>query len=128
MNLLSSLSSSSEIKVVLLAAAGGVAVFIGLLLEKIAEARKQKYAPSFFNPLHWLATLGWTILMAGIVIEIADAGWTAHEINKNNATNQPINTDAEITFGTCSIIFNGTFERRFEYQSNGWVILPENKW
>lgn len=36
--------------------------------------------------------------------------------------------DVEITSGTCSIIFNGAFERRFQYLSNSWVILPKNKW
>lgn len=73
---------------------GGIAVFAGLLLEKVAEIKKEKYSPPFFNPLHWLSTVGWLLLMAGIAWEIGDALVTAHEIRKAQQMadwiNQPI--------------------------------------
>ena len=81
-------------------------MFVGLLLEKIADAKKEKYAPPFFKPLHWLSILGWIILMGGIVVEIADACWTAHEIN--NAKNAPRNAPISDMSATAILLIKGT--------------------
>jgi len=71
----------------LFAAGGGAVVFLGLFLERVAEWKSEKY---IVKPRRRLSDWGWRILMVGIAIEIADAGWTAYEINNANPRNQPI--------------------------------------
>lgn len=67
---------------------GGVIVVIGLFLELFAEKERFKNLKSF-RFWHGAKKWGERLVIAGICIEIADAGWTAHEINKNAPMNQP---------------------------------------
>jgi hypothetical protein len=52
------------------AAIGGIIVFVGLLIEKIAELKTEKHIPSFIESHKWLENLGWVFLMIGILVEI----------------------------------------------------------
>src|ERR1039457_3746048 len=81
----------------LIASAGGLIVFAGLWIEKDADEDKEKHLGKFSSAKRLIklrSNIGWWVLMFGIGIEIADAGWTAHEIRisdaKNNPANQPI--------------------------------------
>jgi hypothetical protein len=62
---------------------GGLVVFLGLWIEKESDDDKEKY-PSHISSsirlIKWRLKFGWWILMAGIAIEIVDAGWSACEI------------------------------------------------
>jgi hypothetical protein len=84
------------------------------------------------------SNIGWWVLMFGIGIEIADAGWTAHEIRisdaKNNPANQPITyLAALVTLDAQSTNFRDFDPVKFpnshfaalqlgEYDSNDWAI------
>jgi len=59
--------SFGEVWVLLIAMIGGIAVFLGLSLEKIAELKNERLVPQFFKPHKKLETLGWIVLMAGIL-------------------------------------------------------------
>ncbi len=78
------------------AAIGGLIVFVGLLLEKIAEWKNGKYSPPFLKPHKFLGEFGWVVLMIGIAAEIgigfALAWKDEKDINaaKNAALNAPI--------------------------------------
>jgi hypothetical protein len=69
---------------------GGLAVAAGLIIEKFAEILDDRFLGGYkaHKNLEWA---GWFILMLGIFIEVADAGWTAHEISvKSNPWNGSI--------------------------------------
>ena len=84
----------------LIASVGGLVVFAGLWIEKDADEDKEKHLGKFSSAkrlIKFRSNIGWWVLIFGIGIEIADAGWTAHEIRKtevtaakNNPLNQPI--------------------------------------
>jgi hypothetical protein len=87
----------AEFWVSFVAMLGGIVVFVGLLLEKIAERGNDKHSPPFLKPYNRIGECGWKILMAGIVIEIAVAGISAkvdletrQMAIKNDPLNQPI--------------------------------------
>jgi hypothetical protein len=93
---------SSSVSSLLVAGIGGLYVILGLWIEKDADEDKEKF-PSKFAVAKRLvkcrSKIGWWILIVGIGIEIADAGWTAHEINETNKAqhdadprNLPINS------------------------------------
>lgn len=71
-------------------------VFIGLVVEKCAEILNKRFLGGW--DAHWkLGEAGWVILMLGIAIEIADAGFAANEgwqtrqmAIKNDPLNQPV--------------------------------------
>jgi hypothetical protein len=67
---LASSSGSSSWGWPIAASIGGVIVFIGLLLEKIAEWKNDRYSPPFFKPNRCLGECGWWLLMLGILAEI----------------------------------------------------------
>jgi hypothetical protein len=73
----SSVPPLSEIITVSVATLGGIIVFVGLLMEKIAERKNDKYSPPFFKPSKRLGESGWYVLMVGIFAEIVIAGVTA---------------------------------------------------
>jgi hypothetical protein len=52
------------------ASIGGIIVFIGLLLEKIAECKNERFSPPLWKPYKILGECGWVILMIGIAAEI----------------------------------------------------------
>src|SRR5205807_119803 len=60
----------------------------GIIVEKVAEEMDDRFFGGYrgHKKLGWF---GWMLLFVGIFIEIADEGWTAHEINKKNPINQP---------------------------------------
>jgi hypothetical protein len=100
MNWLSSLLAGDSASVAW-AMIGGFAVAAGLIIEKFAEILDDRFLGGYkaHNNLDWS---GWYILMIGICIEVADAGWTAHEINnaKNAERNAPISKIEAIVFFT----------------------------
>ena len=66
-----------------IASVGGLVVFAGLWIEKDADEDKEKHLGKFSSAKRLIklrSNIGWWALMFGIGIEIADAGWTAHEI------------------------------------------------
>ena len=76
---------------------GGIAVFIGLLLEKFAEWVDERFLGGTYKPHKTLESIGWCVLMLGILIEIGVAGWSANDAwetkqaaIKNDPLNQPI--------------------------------------
>lgn len=90
---------------------GGIAVFIGLLLEKFAEWMDEKFLGGTYKPHKTLESIGWSILMLGIFVEIAVAGWSANDVwqtrqmaIKNDPLNQPIGSATARVF----IVENGT--------------------
>jgi len=64
-----------------LATIGGIAVAIGLVIEEMADILNERFLGGY-KPHSALRLFGWWMLMFGICIEIADAGWTAHEIRQ----------------------------------------------
>jgi hypothetical protein len=72
------------------ACVGGIIVFIGLAMEKIAEWKEKIYSPPFFKPWNWLDVWGWRLLMLGIAVEIFVSGnaakhdWETRQIAINN--------------------------------------------
>ena len=76
---------------------GGIAVFIGLLLEKLADWLDDRFLGGAYNPHKSLGLAGWCVLMIGIFIEVAVAGWSANDAwqtrqiaNNNNPLNRPV--------------------------------------
>lgn len=107
----SSPSSLAEVWVIAIAAIGGMIVFAGLLIEKIAEWKSEKH---IVKPCKGLSEWGWGILMAGIAIEIGVAVWSATDAwqtrqaaIKNDPLNQPI---ASMT-ATISLALSGQTNR-----------------
>jgi hypothetical protein len=95
----SSIPSSlfAEFLVSLVAMLGGMVVFVGLVMEKIAEHGDDKYSPPFLKPYKRLGKWGWIVLMIGIVLEVGVAGWSAsvdwqtrQMAIKNDPLDQPI--------------------------------------
>jgi hypothetical protein len=93
--------SLSEVWVIVSAALGGIIVFAGLLLEKIAEWKNEKFGPPFFKPHKFMGECGWWILMFGIAAEIVVAVWSANDAwqtrqmaIKNDPVNLPIKSMA----------------------------------
>src|SRR5476651_312244 len=58
---------------------GAIIVLVGLLLEKFAEWMNDRFLGGADKPHKTLELVGWCLLMFGICIEIADAGWSANE-------------------------------------------------
>jgi hypothetical protein len=90
----SSPSSLAEVLVIVFAAAGGIVVFVALLIEKIAEWKSEKH---IVKSCKRLSEWGWWILMAGIAFEIGVAIWSATDAwqirqmaIRNDPLNQPI--------------------------------------
>jgi hypothetical protein len=89
-------ASEMQLSVLIWATAGGIAVFVGLILEKTAEWLNERFLGGSEHPHKKLGEVGWVILMLGIVIEISDAGSTAIELWQtklaaiNNAPNNAI--------------------------------------
>ena len=97
MSVLLAASSSSLLAkslVIALAAAGGAIVFLGLLLEKIAEWKSEKY---IVKPCQRLSETGWWFLMIGIAVEIGVAIWSA-----NDAWQTSQNTPPKMRVGSIS--------------------------
>ena len=80
----SSPPSEMQLSVLIWATAGGIAVFVGLVLEKMAEWMNERFLGGSEHPHKKLGETGWIILMIGIAIEILDAGITAKMIVKND--------------------------------------------
>jgi hypothetical protein len=71
--------SEGEVAVLFWATIGGIAVFIGLLLEKFAEWMDDRFLGGTHKPHKTLESVGWCILMLGIFVEIAVAAWSAND-------------------------------------------------
>jgi hypothetical protein len=89
--------SEGEVAILFWATIGGIAVFIGLLLEKFAEWMDDRFLGGTHKPHKTLESIGWSILMLGIFAEIAVAGWSANDAwqtrqmaIKNDPNNFPI--------------------------------------
>lgn len=86
------------------ASIGGIIVLIGLLLEKIAEWKNEKFSAPFLKPAKCLGEIGWVILMLGISAEIvvgfALAWKDEQDINaaKNAERNAPISVMTATAF------------------------------
>ena len=80
------------------ASLGGVVVFVGLLLEKMAEWKNEKFSPPFFKPHKWLGECGWWILMFGILAEIIVGFALAakDEIKERNTANEMAQTRTNV--------------------------------
>jgi hypothetical protein len=92
---------SSSVAVIFIACVGGMLVFLGLWIEKDADKEEKKYLSTIARAVRLVklkSEIGWCILMAGIVIEIIVAGFTAIgerktlELARNSdPINQPVN-------------------------------------
>lgn len=74
--------SASFFSAVLIATIGGLLVFLGLWIEKESEV-EEKNLSAFACAVRMSklkSGIGWWVLMAGIMIEIADAAWTTNEL------------------------------------------------
>ena len=71
--------SEGEFVILFWAMIGGIAVFIGLLLEKFAEWMDKRFLGGTHKPHKTLESIGWCILMFGIFIEVVVAGWSAND-------------------------------------------------
>jgi hypothetical protein len=110
---------SDPIWLLILATVGGAFVFFGLIFEKTADWMDERFLGEWkSHKTFW--NVGWVILMVGIAIEIADAGFAANEgwqtrqiAIKNNPLNQPvvnvaatlelsINATQELTTNLCA--------------------------
>ena len=69
---------SEPIGLLVLATIGGILVFIGLIFEKLAEWMDERFLGEW-SAHKKFGEVGWIILMIGIAIEIADAGFAANE-------------------------------------------------
>lgn len=58
---------------------GGAVVALGLAIEKFADFLNERFLGGY-KAHKCLESAGWWVLMLGIWVEIADAGWTSHEI------------------------------------------------
>jgi hypothetical protein len=77
------------------ALAGGLFVALGLIIERFSEWLDERFLGEY--RAHKKSDVwGWRILMFGICIEIADAGWTANEIKGNDPRNRPITSISAI--------------------------------
>src|ERR1700761_2268520 len=90
-------STKMGASVLIWATAGGVAVFLGLVLEKFAEWLNENFLEKSYHPHKTIGEVGWVILMIGIGIEVVVAGgtaiddWTTKRIAiENSPINQPI--------------------------------------
>jgi hypothetical protein len=113
---------SEPIGLLVWATIGGVLVFFGLIFEKIADWMDERFLGGW-KPHKTFGNVGWSILMVGIAIEIADAGfaaiegWQTRQIAiKNNPINQPvvnvaatlelsINATQELTTNRCALLY-----------------------
>lgn len=68
---------------------GGICVAFGLIIEKVADWMDEKFLGGY-RVHKGLEFFGWNVLLLGIFIEIADAGWTAHEVWQNQPSRQPV--------------------------------------
>ena len=84
MNDLSSLKLGSDSWAIIWAIIGGLIVAAGLVIEEIADLLNERFLGGY-KPHSSLRLFGWWMLMFGILIEVADAGWTAHEISLTTA-------------------------------------------
>jgi hypothetical protein len=77
----SSSSSLAEMWVVIIAAVGGVIVFVGLLIEKLSEKLDDRFLGKDheIKAPRGLEFFGWCILMFGILVEIGVAIWSAND-------------------------------------------------
>ena len=73
----------------LLAMVGGIIVAAGLAIEKTADFLDSRFLGEY-RAHKMMELFGWWVLMVGIFIEIADAGWTAMEISRNDPHKMPI--------------------------------------
>jgi hypothetical protein len=95
----SSPSSLASMWVVIIAAAGGAIVFIGLLIEKVSELLDGRFLGKDheIKAPRGLELFGWSVLMFGILVEIGVAIWSANDAwqirqiaNKADLNKQPI--------------------------------------
>jgi hypothetical protein len=113
------------------ASVGGVVVFVGLLLEKIAGWKNEKFSPPFFKPHKWLGECGWWILMFGILAEIIVGFALAakDEIEERNTASQmaqtrtnvakldPLNQPIGLLTARVSLFENGTNRSHLDFSS-----------
>ena len=81
---------------------GGFLVFAGLIFEKLAELLNDRFGGGW-HPHKKLENFGWIILMIGIFIEIADAGFTANDVWQARQLADPRN--ANISEATATVVF-----------------------
>jgi hypothetical protein len=120
----SSPSSLAEVLVIAFAAIGGIIVFAGLLLEKIAEWKSEKH---IVKPFKRLSEWGWWILMAGIAVEIGVAVWSANDAwqtrqiaNSNNPLNQRV---ADVSADASIIVRGGNLNDELDFRKHFMVSL-----
>jgi len=92
------------------ASIGGIIVFIGLLLEKIADWMNERFIPQGYKPHKMLENFGWTILMFGISAEIVVGFALAakDERDINNAKNAERNAPISVMTATAFLIIAPT--------------------
>jgi hypothetical protein len=95
MSFSASSSYSEVLSAFVWATAGGIAVFAGLVLEKMSDWLNDRFVGGY-KPHKWIEEIGWWVLMVGIVIETAVAGNSAIEQWKNDPLKNPI-ADASAT-------------------------------
>jgi hypothetical protein len=88
------------------ASIGGIIVFAGLLMEKIAEWMDERFTPQRYKPHKMLGECGWAILMLGILAEIIVGFALAakDERDINNAKNAERNAPISIMTATAFLI------------------------
>lgn len=106
------------------ASIGGIVVFFGLLLEKIAEWKNEGFSPPFFKPFKCLGEWGWVILMIGIALEIGVGfalAWKDEKVERQTA-NQIAETKTNLTKGDLAQkpLFAVTAFATFRYITNTW--------
>jgi uncharacterized membrane protein YidH (DUF202 family) len=113
MNDLLSTSSLSEgnVGVLFWATIGGIVVFIGLLLEKFADWMNDRFLGGEHKPHKILELIGWCVLMFGIFIEVAVAGWSANDAwqtRQMTIRNAPENLPIKSIRAEVNLLFRGT--------------------
>jgi len=108
-------SAASVFWPVFFACIGGAFVFVGLLLETLSDKQWFKTLDSFKR---WksLKHCGEWLVIAGIVVEMVDAGVTAWEIKQADKIN-PLNQPIGLLAANVSLFENGTNRSRVDFSS-----------
>ena len=120
---------SQEWSVLFWAMLGGIIVSFGLVFEKIAEWMDDHFLGGY-KAHKKLGEIGWIILMAGILIEVADAGFAAHDAwqtkqlaKRQDPFNQPIaSVSAHLSFMQVGTNHSRLDPKNFETRGT-WVLL-----
>ena len=128
--LIASSSSSlvGELWVSISAMVGGIIVFVGLLLEKIAVVKSERHHPTFRKSHKGMEEWGWYSLMFGIFVEVVVAGWSAarddlaiKEAAAEAVKNDPRKQLISLASATAEILVRGNPKMIFAETDLSWI-------